>query len=180
MAQDSNKMHSSSKQPKNLKDAPMPPMPFDKQSEEEKEASYAEEIRRIATQSGPLTVDEALKLIEDLEKKGEILKQQADNLFEQRGITPQYLHSYVTNPSNFSSEEWENLQQQRQAFVDSLNIPPDLVKTASATLGSIPSYVSGKEAQEFKALQESQEAKKSSQGRRKQGSALRRGWLPLR
>ena len=46
-------------------------------------------------------------------------------MYQQRGVTPEYLKMYMSNPNNFSSEEWKNIQSRRQELMDSLKLPPE-------------------------------------------------------
>ena len=150
-----------------LKQAPLPPLPFKllKKNEEKN----PRELERMRHKEGVLTVQEAAKLIEDLEEKGDKFKQKLDEMFRQRGITPEYLQMYLNNPTNFNSQEWEYLQKQRQSLVESLHLPIGLRTAEGAKSTPADSHKAAKGP-----------AEKAKERRSKAGAAQRRGWLPMR
>lgn len=167
MTLDSNKHPPSSKPDKNLKDAPMPPLPFARHiGKKEVEISKNENIEDILGKEGPLTVDEAALLLADLRKKQDALRNQLDEMFEKRGVTPRYLRKFMKDPNNFAPQELENLKKDSQAFLDSLNIPPDILE--------VPPTTSDTSKTEPKS-----QIPKDQRGK-KPGIAHRRGWLPMR
>lgn len=161
MTQDRRK--ATSKSEKNLKDAPLPPLPFAHQvTEREESITRAKEVKRITQKEDPLTVEEAATLLKNVREKGEELKRKLEELYRLRGITPDYLHAYMSNPSNFTSQQWEFLKKERQALIDSLNLPPDVREKQTPSVSS------------------STDSKKSTKSQRGKGSAHRRGWIPMR
>lgn len=112
---------------KNLMQTPMPPLPFAKQMKLEEEAREREKkIKSIMKKEGRFTIEEAQILLADMKSKQEAIKHRLDELYEQRGVTPQYLKSYMSNSLNFTPEQWKNLNTQRQALIDSLDLPLEL------------------------------------------------------
>lgn len=134
----------SQKKEKSLKDAPMPPLPFEK---EKKETKSVKEI---------LTVTEALEKIEEMRKFSDEIKQKLDEVYRVTGWTPQFLDSYLNNPSNFSVVEWERVNKERQDLMESLKISPDSEKPVE----NLPPD--------------------SKKQRKKKGVATRKNWLPMR
>ncbi len=161
MSPDQNKEKNPSlKGKEKLKDTSPPSLSPAQPSEQ---TSDDKKIDQVLDESSPF--DEAHQLMEELKYKQKIIKQELESLYEQRNISPTYLHQYVNNPSNFSGEEWQNLQQQRQEFIDSLEIPPKLLEKIfqSKQLGPIVE-------------ENSPQLKKQN----RIGGAHRRGWLPMR
>jgi 5S rRNA maturation endonuclease (ribonuclease M5) len=100
---------SSSKDDKNLKDAPMPPLPFAGQIIHKGDEVSSKDVDRIAHKEGNLTVQEASILLKDLEEKGKKIKAKLDELYRLRGESPEFIERYVSNPSNFTPEQWKVL-----------------------------------------------------------------------
>jgi|GEM_PF-2714565 len=169
MAYDQNKaQRRSEKVEKSLKEAPLPPLPFAGNIQAIGSLAGEKELERIAHKEGTLTVEEASKLVVNLDKKGEEIRKKLDEMYAQRGVSPAYLKLYMSNPNNFTPEEWKNLQSQRQALVDSMNLPAEseeMKKAASRFLGTTD-------------LSNNPDTAK---GRRvKTAGARHRHWLPMR
>ena len=160
---------------KKLKDAPPPPLPFSHQIlKNEDSAQKKKELERIAHKEGNLTVQEASLLLNDLTEKGKQIKEKLDELYRLRGLSPDYIRQYLSNPSNFSPAEWEALQKKRRELVDSLNLPPDLISKGDKYAPPNSSYPTDRSTQ-----RQTTEGSKMKE-RRKPGGAQRRGWLPMR
>jgi hypothetical protein len=160
MIQDFNYKKKSSE--KDLKKAPLPPLPFAEQMKREEESREKEKRREnIMKKEGQLTIEEANILLADMKTKQEELKGKLDEMYARREMTPQYLKLYMSNPSNFTPEQWKELNSQRQALVDSLNIPPELQEKKSSS----------------DALNDSRMTKER---RSKIAASRRRNWLPMR
>lgn len=61
-----------------------------------------------------LTQNNQDKLMNELEIRNETLDEQVKAFFAELNLTPQQLHAFVDNPDNFSKENWEAMQQQKQ------------------------------------------------------------------
>jgi hypothetical protein len=146
---------------RDLKKAPLPPLPFAHQLKIE--PIDAKEIERLTHKEGPLTYEEAAKLMDNLERKRKELKNKLDESFRVRGIDPDYLRSYMNNPSNFTPQEWSNLQKEREKFIKSLGFSPDSLEGSGS--GYTPS---------------SSSASKGNKERRKTAAMRRRNWLPMK
>ncbi len=145
---------------KDLKQSPLPPLPFAKQMQQEKDEREREKtLENINKKEGRLTIEEANLLLAEMKRKQEELKNRLEAMYEQRGVTPQYLKLYMSNPSNFTPEQWEEINKHQKALVDSLNLPSELQEKAG----------------NLNAFQDS-----PAKERRKVGKGQRRNWLPMR
>lgn len=165
---------SSSKIEKDLKKAPMPPLPFASHIISE-EVPSSKDVERIAHKEGNLTIQEASILVKNLDEKGKKIKEKLNELYRLRGASPDYIESYINNPSNFTPEQWQFLNQKRRELVDSLNLPPDLVEIGEKFAPSEPGQVPAPSMTPSKSASSTDKPK----DRRKLGGA-RRGWLPMR
>lgn len=155
---------------KELKDKHAPPLPFkpkrnyDLNSESRKKA-----IEEIMAKPGRLSLDDAKVLMESMSIKLEILKHVLDNFYYTRGITPETLSNYFSNPSNFSQREWAVIQAKQKTFYDALN------KIRSGEEGA-------KLAATSNTLSSNQQVQKgkTSKRPRKRFPGQRQGWLPMR
>ena len=157
---------SSKNRGKNLKDTSPSSLPFGQSEIKKREAEL--EIEKIGKKEGVLTVDEATKLLADLKKKQEQIRRMVDELYQRRGTSPDALRKHMSNPKNFSPEEWENLQKHRQTYIKLLDLPAEEMKEEA---GRVLEESTG---EPFKS--------KNPTNRRgsKAGAARRRGWLPMR
>lgn len=89
-----------------LKDAPMPPLPFAHQIKSGMETVKKEEH--------PLTIDDALKMIEKMQEFQDKIHKQLEEVYQLTGWTPQYLKTFFNNANNFSLEEWEFVNRERK------------------------------------------------------------------
>lgn len=164
MASVFNRPHGSSKPDKNLKKVSAPSLPSAKGNEgEQEDVVNEEEIKKISAKEGRLTVEEALKLIKNLEIKGRQVKEKIEELFAIRGVSPEYLRSYMSNPNNFTTEEWENLKKYKESYLKNLNVPPNLAHVTKELMGEGTSSLNSSE-------------RRSKLGR----SSRRRWWLHVR
>lgn len=124
-----------------LKDAPMPPLPF------------AKDIKKVQTESS-LTTGEMIKKIDEMLKSHDKLFRQLEDVFQKIGWTSRYLEEFFANPNNFSEGEWERYNREREAFMNSLDLP--LKPPKKALSQDSPKQHSRKKA------------------------ATRRNWLPMR
>lgn len=165
------------KKEKNLKDAPMPPLPFARHIvSKADESPSSKEVERIVHKEGNLTLKEASILLKDMEEKGKKLKEKLDNLYRLRGASPEFIAGYIRNPSNFSPEQWEALNQKRRELVDSLNLPPELAEQAERFVSGQPGRVSTPSRKPSKTASSVEDKPKD----RRKLSGARRGWLPMR
>ncbi|MFI0435063.1 MAG: hypothetical protein ACH350_04975 [Parachlamydiaceae bacterium] len=150
--------------PKELKDAPMPPLPFQKDIvETQGDKKRGMEVRRILNKEGNFTVQEAATLLKEMEEKGKKIKKMLEELYQLRGITPHDLKKYLDNQDNFTPEQWKLIKGKRRELIDSL--PADMRALIEAKLQPDQSL--------------SPSSAKSKE-RRKPGGAQRRGWIPMR
>ena len=166
MNQNSNKIEKSSKKSeKNLKDSPLPPLPFAHHIKTHDDKGHEKKLKQIAHKEGALSVDEALELMANMEKKQAEIKHKLNEMYKQRGMTPEYLKTYMSNPSNFSPEEWKEMESKRQTFINS--IPTELKEEAGV--------------RSFHSVSDTSSASKNPKERRsKLAGAHRRNWLPIR
>lgn len=171
MARHSHKSDDLRRLDKDLKQAPLPPLPFNQSISENEEKKIQDEIRKISQKEGPLTVDEALKLIEEVEKKEARYMKKLEETFSitTRECYPEYLKRYMSNPKYFPPEERRIFKQQCEALINSLNLPPELIKSITTLLDEAPNSSSEKTT-----------LKDSSKQRGKMGHARRRNWLFIR
>lgn len=144
---------SSQKKHKKLKDvdlrhAELPPLPayVSNESKEEK-TEY----------KGGKPLSEAQKILKDVEKASETIRRQLDEMYEEMGLTPSSLKTYLEDPSNFDAKDWEFIQKNREELLSEFNIPEKLRATPVEKKSTLP--ISKK--------------KRKSPGHR-------RGWLPLK
>lgn len=143
--------------------------PFGHQRTQDSESRTKKEVARISHKEENLTVGEAEILLNDLEEKRLKIKKKLDELFQLRGVSPEYIRSYLSNPSNFSPGEWEALNKKRREVLDSLNLTPDLEKAADQFA-----------PREYSSRSSSPNKDSSSSKERRKFSGARRGWLPMR
>lgn len=163
---------SAPKEDKNLKQAPMPPLPFARHIVNKVDEVSSKDIERIAHKEGDLTVQEASILLKDLEVKGKKIKDKLDELYRLRGASPDYIAAYINNPSNFTAKQWELVNKKRRELVDSLNLPSELVEQGEKFAPTEPGHVPAPSTP-------SSTVEAKPKERRKLGGA-RRGWLPMR
>ncbi len=154
---------------KKLKDAPPPPLPFAKHIKgAQAEPPSSKEVSALAHKEGPLTLGEAAILMKDMELKMADLKEKLKELYDKRGLSPDYIRTYINNPSHFSEKEWKMVNEKRAEILAQLGLPQKLKeKYASAGAGGEKPY----------------EKPTGSEGKgreRKKLGGARRGWLPMR
>lgn len=54
--------------------------------------------------------------IQELEIQNESLNSEVTQLLGELSLTPEQIHAFVTNPSNFSPENWEEMEKHRNAL----------------------------------------------------------------
>ena len=143
--------------PKSLKDAPMPPLPF------------AHQIKQAETgKKDELSLVEMLKKIDDMYKLHDKIAANVDEILQKTGWTPKYLESYLSNPNNFNSVQWEALNKERKSLMDSIKTPADLKK----------------DEEERKKRPQTQmntpDDPSLAKERRKKSMGARRNWMPIR
>lgn len=148
-----------SKAEKSLKDAQMPPLPFAHQINK----GNAEPKNKDAA----VTVSEALEQIKLMQKFCDDIEKQLDEVYRLTGWTPQFLEAYFKNANNFSPEEWERVNKERQELMSSIMLPQDLEKEKEI-------------AKKIAKPHETDMDPKTAKERRKKGAGMRRNWLPMR
>ncbi len=139
-----------------LKKAPLPPFPF------------APHVKNAAKEKrgADSGLEEAFKMIDEYKKKHAEIERELDEIYRNAGMTPRELRTYLENPANFSKEEWERMERERQSLIYSL----------------ISEKEPSKSEQKLKtALTPSPQVASSSEtkGRRKMQGA-RRNWIPMK
>ncbi len=147
---------------KDLKNAPMPPLPFAKDLPMQEN----KEVKKILEKDGTLTLDEAQLLYENLKEKGKVWKQKIDETLKMRGLTEEGLLEHLKNPNNFTPEQWEMLAQKRRDLINFLNLPSAFNEIVKGFAPEFDEYPSKK--------------KDDKSEKRRIGKAQRRGWLPMR
>ena len=91
-----------------------------------------------------------------------------DEILQKTGWTPKYLESYLSNPNNFNSVQWEALNKERKSLMDSIKTPADLKK----------------DEEERKKRPQTQmntpDDPSLAKERRKKSMGARRNWMPIR
>ena len=62
------------------------------------------------------------KKLLDLEAQNELLQQEVQKLYAELKLTPDQLNAFVSNSANFSAEDWQEIQNQRQQMDDKLQL----------------------------------------------------------
>ena len=153
------KAEKSQKAEKSLKEAEMPPLPFAHQINK----GNGEPKNKNAV----VTVSEALEQIKLMQKFCDEIEKQLDEVYRLTGWTPQFLEAYFKNANNFSPEEWERVNKERQELMASIMLPQDLQKEEEKAK---------KIAKPHESVTDTNIAKE----RRKKGAGMRRNWLPMR
>jgi hypothetical protein len=106
-------------------------------------------------------LNDALNMIGYYKKKHDEITRQLNEVYQQTGVTQSYIESFLNNPSNFETKEWERIQRQRQALMKSFGL--------------------GAEIQQIK--KEKKHAKPAESTRmkeRRKTVGARRKWIPMR
>ena len=145
--------HSKSSE-RSLKDAPLPPLPFEKHLKKVESKSKKE-------QNFP-SPSEELKMIKDMQRKNDELKAELEKIYDQTGWTPHYLDSYLGNPNNLTPEQWKKAEERRLEFMEAVNIP-----LQTKQQGSIFSL-------------SKKSTKTTNSERKSKVRGARKNWLPMR
>jgi hypothetical protein len=85
-----------------------------------------------------------------------------DELFQKTGWNPRYIKDYLENPNNFSSQEWERVQKERQSLLTHL-------------------YKGlGKNVEEIQKIEKIKAREKASKDRKGKTLGARKNWIPMR
>ena len=173
MALDSD-LPKSRKPERNLKDAPMPPLPFARQIIDlaDKKQKTREADHPLFQKEEKFTLDEAKVLLADLEEKGKKIKSLLEEMYQSRGVTPEYLQKRLNDHNNFSPEQWTKLNKKRSELINSLQYPAQFVKLKEKWMSDLQQNMSAK-------TKPASPSDAKPKDRRKTG-AQRRGWLPMR
>ena len=79
----------------------------------QKALAEAEE-KREAERSAPMTDEELLERYERCKQLHNVLADRMEKAFEQSKLTPRMLKDYFDKPQNFTAEQWQIIQKQRE------------------------------------------------------------------
>lgn len=143
--------------PKSLKDAPMPPLPFAHQIQKD------EPIKKKDESIGGL-----LKQVDEMFGIHDKIARMLDEILQKTGWSPKYLESYLSNPNNFTPVQWESINKDKKALMDSILLPEDLKKEEEARKKRPLSAVDAPNDPNL------------AKERRKKNIGARRNWMPMR
>lgn len=150
---------------RSLRDSPPPPLPF---AHHIKQNSKSEEGVNISSE-GRITIDGALKMLDEMKKLHDEIDKLLQEALKASGLTPEYISTYLENPSNFNgAEEWNSVQRQIKELNDSMKTPKQLQNEAEE--GKKTSSFHGEQSHDPKIAKE----------RRIKTAGQRRNWLPMR
>jgi len=63
---------------------------------------------------------ETIEMLTKMKRMHREIELKLDESYEKLGMSPQAIKNFLENPNNFTNEEWENLQTQRQGILKKL------------------------------------------------------------
>lgn len=60
--------------------------------------------------------EKVLKNLERIMKMRDDLAVKLDEIFKKANITPEILENFLNNPDNFTKEQWQNIQKQKELY----------------------------------------------------------------
>jgi hypothetical protein len=72
------------------------------------------EEKREAERKAPMTDEELLERFERCKQLHNVLADRMEKAFEESKLTPRMLKDYFDKPQNFTSEQWQIIQKQRE------------------------------------------------------------------
>jgi hypothetical protein len=73
------------------------------------------------------------KKLEQLEENNNKLNEDLRNLFQEFNVTPEQLYSFANNPENFTKENWEEMQKEKQKLDAKLQLDLDNIRNLKKT-----------------------------------------------
>lgn len=67
-----------------------------------------------------ITVSDTLNFIKQARKFHQKIEKQLDEIYKTAKLSPQESHAFLNNPSNFSPEQWEQINSYRKELIGSL------------------------------------------------------------
>jgi hypothetical protein len=114
-----------------------------------------------------VTVEEALQMIKHMQQMHEKMNREIEELIGKSGWGPKYSKDYLENPNNFDSVQWEEIQSKRKEFMTIFKTPKELREEEER-------------AKKTPLGRNQKSDSKPAKERRRQSTAARRKWLPMR
>lgn len=111
-----------------------------------------------------MTVKDVERMISSVRQLHDEIDRKLDEIYQKSGWSPKYIQTYLDNPNNFTREEWERVQQERQNFLNSLKTEKELAMAPTSKTKS----------------QREREAAQSTKERRGKTIGARRNWIPMK
>lgn len=138
------------------------PLPNSKSTfEESLSRNHEETDSNKSSQEIYQMIDKMVKIHDEIERK-------LDDAFQKSGLTPKYIETYLSNPSNFNNAQWDSIQKKREQLLSQVG---KKVNEASESLVS-----------PIKAISKAEEktTDKTEKERKTKMIGSRRNWIPIR
>lgn len=103
-------------------------------------------------------LDETKALIKKMFKMRDDLNTKLDSVYHGSGLDPSKIRTFLNNPSNFNSEEWEKIQNERKMLWERIGLNFGDVKLENSET----------------------HLKKTEQEKKSRHISSRRNWIPIR
>lgn len=111
-----------------------------------------------------MTLKDVELMISRVRQLHDEIDRKLDEIYQKSGWSPKYIETFLDNPNNFTREEWEKVQLERQNFLDSLKTEKELAMAPAAKTKS----------------QKDRETSQSTKERRGKTIGARRNWIPMK
>jgi hypothetical protein len=121
-----------------------------------------EEVDKLIENPAAMKLQDVDNVITRMREIHDDIEKKLDVIYQKSGLTPKYIKDYLNNPNNFNPQEWEKIQQDRQALFSSL--------TGGTRV----------EEMENKTKTTEKELDKEAKDRRGKMIGSRKNWIPIR
>ncbi|CUI15714.1 conserved hypothetical protein [Candidatus Protochlamydia naegleriophila] len=111
-----------------------------------------------------MTLKDVERMISNVRQLHDEIDRKLDEIYQKSGWSPKYIETFLDNPNNFTREEWERVQLERQNFLNSLKTEKELAMAPATKTKS----------------QQDRETLQSTKERRGKTIGARRNWIPMK
>lgn len=79
------------------------------------------------------TIENNDKKLTDLETQHELLEQEIQKLYQELKLTPEQINTFISNPDNFTENDWKELQDQKQKLDAKLQLDIENIRNPLKT-----------------------------------------------